>query len=298
MSALVALLLVAAQIAAPAGAAPPFGLAILSPAGASDAPRGRPGSENAQARFLDLLRTYPERPPAETFALVTRLIEQSTPDGFPERDRAEYWIGSARLAAGDRAGAREWFNRLARDSPASVWTQRSWLGLGDASAQEGHYAAALNEYARAQTATDPSVRELGRISASQATLLRTRQRWAWGCFAFAGAVAGWLLLGARRGAVFPLPTELRIVWPVLAVLALLSSRVDAAPRATILTLCAAGAALTGLSGLRQRAVQPRGPGRVLHLALTVSALGAVAYAAIYRGDLVGMVLETFRAGPG
>jgi tetrahydromethanopterin S-methyltransferase subunit D len=81
------------------------------------------------------------------------------------------------------------------------------------------------------------------------------------------------------------------------VLALLSFRVDAAPRATILTLCAAGAVLTGLSGLRQRAMQPRGLARALHLVLTVGALGAVAYLAIYRGDLIGMVLETFRAGP-
>jgi tetratricopeptide (TPR) repeat protein len=281
LSALLALLIAGAQVSP-------------APAASSKAP----APAEPQRRFLELLRTYPERPPAETFALVARLIDQTSQSAdFPERDRAEYWIGSARLAASDREGARQWFARLARDYPASLWTQRSWLGLGDAFAQERRYDAALELYARAQTATDAAVRELGRISASQALVLRTRQRWAFGCGAFACAVALWLLFGARRGPLFPLPTELRILWPVLAVLALLSSRVDAAPRATILTLCVAGAALTGLSGLRQRAVQPRGLARALHLVLTVSALGAVAYLAIYRGDLIGMVLETFRAGP-
>src|SRR4051812_28685824 len=49
-------------------------------------------------RFLHLLRTYPERPPTETFRQVAQLIDEGP---FPERDRAEYWIGSARLAAGD-----------------------------------------------------------------------------------------------------------------------------------------------------------------------------------------------------
>ncbi len=292
MSALPALLIAAAQ-----AAAVQIGAQDQAPAPAASGASGTSGTSRAepQRRFLELLRTYPERPPAETFAQVAQLIDQS--GDFPGRDRAEYWIGSARLAASDREGARLWFARLAHDYPASVWTQRSWLGLGDAFAQERHFGAALEQYARAQTASDAAVRELGRISASQALVLRTRQRWAWGCSAFACAVALWLLAGARRGPLFPLPAELRILWPVLTVLALLSSRVDAAPRATILTLCAAGAALTGLSGLRQRAVQPRGLGRALHLVLTVSALGAVAYVAIYRGDLIGMVLETFRAGP-
>ncbi len=284
MSALAALLL------ALASAVPPAAPASLPAASAS-----LPGaSPDLRRQFLDLLRTYPERPPAETFAQVGKLIDQGE---FAERDRAEYWLGSARLASGDREGARQWFARLARDYPLSVWVQRSWLGLGDAWAQEGRYDAALDGYARAATATDPAVRELGRISASQALVLRARQRWAWGGAAFAGAVALWLLIGARRGALLPLPTELRILWPVLAVLALLSSRVDAAPRAAILELCAAGAVLTGLSGLRLRAAAPRGLARALHIALTVGALGAIAYAAVYRGDLVGMVLETFRAGP-
>lgn len=248
----------------------------------------------SQQQFSELLRTYPERPPAETFAQVARLIDQGE---FPGRDRAEYWIGSARLASGDRDGARQWFARLERDYPASVWTQRSWLGLGDAVAQEGRYGTALAWYARAQGATEPAVRELGRIAASQAVILRGRQRWAFGCAAFACAVALWLLLGARRAAFLPLPAELRILWPVLAVLALLSSRVDAAPRAAILTLCAAGATLTFLSGRRLRAAAPRGLAKAVHVALTVGALGAVAYAVVYRGDLVGMVLETLRAGP-
>jgi hypothetical protein len=81
--------------------------------------------------------------------------------------------------------------------------------------------------------------------------------------------------------------------PVLAVLAVLSVKVDPAPRAAILEICAGGALLSLLSGLRLRAARPN---RVLHALLALAALGCLAYVAVYRGDLIGMVQETFRAG--
>jgi len=86
--------------------------------------------------------------------------------------------------------------------------------------------------------------------------------------------------------------------PVLAVLALLSARQDPGPRAAILELCAGAAVLVTLSGLRLRAASPRGTGRALHAVGTLVALGALVYVAVYRGGLVGMLLETLRAGPG
>lgn len=249
-----------------------------------------------QDRFLELLRSYPERPPEETFRQVAQLIEEGS---FAERDRAEYWIGSARLAAGDREGARAWFARLARDYHGSVWEERSWLGLGDAAAQEHRFALSLEWYARALQANDAAVRELARISGAQVRILRTRQRIAWAAGLFALCVAGFFILSWRRarGALWPMPAEARIVLPVLAVLAVLSVKVDPAPRAAILTVCAGGAALVFVSGLRLRALKLRGAPRILHAFLALSAVLCLAYVAVYRGDLVGMVLETFRAGP-
>lgn len=255
------------------------------------------GADSAarQAKFVELLRTYPERTPADTFAQVEALLAQGP---FEDRARAEYWLASARLAAGDRTGARDWFARLGREAPGSVWVERSLLGQADAFAQEGDYGAALDWYARAQQASDPAVRELGRISGAQAQVLRARQRWAFGCAAFAGAVALWLFWSWRKGGGgAKVPTELRVVWPVLAVTALLSLRTDPAPRAAILELCASGAAFTWLSGVRLRAAAPRGLAKAAHVALVLSALAATFWAVVYRADLAGMVLETLRAGP-
>lgn len=249
-----------------------------------------------QDRFLDLLRTYPERPPAETFRQVAELIDEGP---FAERDRAEFWIASARLAAGDREGARQWFARLSRDYPGSVWEERSWLGLGDAALQERDYGAALSHYARAQGASDEAVRELGRISERQARVLRFRQRIAWLCGAAALCIGAFFAVSAlRKGArPWPLPAEARIVLPVLCVLALLSTRIDPAPRAAVLQLCGGGALLALLSGMRLASVKPRGGRRALHAALALAALACIGFVALYQSDLIGMVQETFRTGP-
>lgn len=250
-----------------------------------------------QGRFLYLLRTYPERPIAETFASVAQLIDQGA---FPERDRAEYWVGSARLAAGDRDGARSWFDQLARDYPGSVWVERSWLGLGDAATQERRYGAALGYFNQASAAHDAAVREIARISTTQVLVLRARQRWAWGAALVALAialafVADWLRRKPRQ--LLPLPAELRIVLPVLALLALLSSATDPAPRRTALVLCGGGALLILLSGLRLRAANPRGAALLLHVLAALLALLLLAYLALWQWDLFGMVLETVRTGP-
>ena len=247
-------------------------------------------------RFLDLLRSYPERPPAETFRQVGQLVDEGP---FAERDRAEYWIASARLAAADRDGARAWFARLARDYPGSVWEERSWVGLGEAAAQERDYGAALSWYRRALAAGDAAVRELGRIDEGQMLILRQRQRAAWAAGVVAILVAAFFAASALRAKapVRPLPAETHIVLPVLAVLAVLSARVDPAPRLAILELCAGGAVLTLLSGMRLRALRPRRAARLAHAGLALLALSCIAYLAVYRADLVGMVQDTLRAGP-
>lgn len=242
-------------------------------------------------RFLDLVRTYPERPPSDTFRQVAQLIDEGP---FAERDRAEYWIGSARLAAGDPAGARMWFTRVGRDYPGSIWEERSWLGLGDAALRDRDLGAALSWYAKAATAGDAAVRELARIDAARARVLQRRQRFAWAAGGIALVIAAFFAWSGRRSSLRPLPAETHVLLPVLAVLAVLSIKIDPAPRAVVLEICAGGAILSLLSGLRLRAAKPN---RLLHAALALTALGCLAYVAVYRGDLIGMVQETFRAGP-
>ena len=256
------------------------------------------GGVARQERFLYLLRSYPLRAPRDTLDQVERIVEEGD---FAERDRAEYWMGSAWLALQDRDRARKWFGRVTKDHPASAWVERSWLGMGDAAAQERRYGVALEWYGKAGTARDEAVREMGRVSALSTVTLRARQRGAWVAGAVAIIVVG--LLGASLGrhrplTLWPLPAEARIAMPVLAVLALLSARQDPGPRAAILELCAGAAVLVTLSGLRLRAASPRGTGRALHAVGTLVALGALVYVAVYRGGLVGMLLETLRAGPG
>jgi hypothetical protein len=244
-----------------------------------------------EERFLELLRTYAERPPAETFRQVTELVEEGPFDG---RDRAEYWMGSARLALGDFEGARQWFSRLSRDHPGTPWDERGWLGLGDAASAERRYGEALRWYAQAQRASDAAVRELGQIDFARAQTMQLRQRLAWVAAALALAIAGVLVAGTRR--FLPVPAEARIVAPVLAVLAVLSTRVDPAPRTAVLTVCAGGAVLSYLCGIRLRTLRGL-PSRLGHALLALVALGCVAYVAVYRANLVSMVEETFRAGP-
>lgn len=251
-------------------------------------------SELREARFHELLRTYPERPPAETFRQVAALIEEGA---FAQRDRAEYWMGSARLAAGDRDGARRWFERVGRDYPGSVWEERSWLGLADAAAQERSFGEALRWCARAQAAADAAVREIAGITAANVRTLQRRQRFAFIAGAIAIGILLYFAIGARRGPFLPVPAETRIVVPVLAVLAILSTRVDPAPRGAVLTICCAGALLSFLGGVRLRALRPRLPGRLLQASLALVALACIGYVAVYRFDLVGMVAETFRARP-
>jgi hypothetical protein len=250
-----------------------------------------------QERFVYLLRTYPQRAPRDTLAQVERLIGEGE---FPEHDRAEYWMGSAWLALQEVDRARGWFERVGREYPGSVWGERSWLGMGDAAAHDRRYGAALDWYAKAEGARDEAVREMGRVSARSTQALRARQRLAWAAGGLAVVVAGLLAASLRRHGpvrLWPLPAEGRIVIPVLGVLALLSARQDPGPRAAILELCAGAALLVTLSGLRLRAASPRGAARALHAAGTLAALGALAYVAVYRGGLVGMLLETLRAGP-
>lgn len=247
-------------------------------------------AEAREERFLELLRTYPDRPPAQTFQQVSALIDEGS---FPERDRAEYWIGSARLAAGDRDGARLWFVKLGRDHPQSVWVERSWLGLGDAAALEHGYTESLVWYGRAANARDAAVRELSRIDISQILVLRRRQHAAWAAGLLSSGIALFFLIQGRRS-LLPLPAETRILLPVLAVISLLSWKIDAAPRAAVLMMTTGGAALTLLGGARLRAAPHN---KLLHAALALIALAGLAFVAVYREDLVGMVMETFRAGP-
>jgi tetratricopeptide (TPR) repeat protein len=282
----------------PARLSPDAVLAVAATPGSTRTTDTRGAAAARQRSFLELLRTYAERRPEESLALVERLVDAGP---FAEHDRAEYWLGSARLSLGDLASARTWFSRLMRDHPDSPWAERSLLGLAEAEVRERRYGAALSLHVRAEGARDPGVRELARLSRGQVLILRARQRWAWVAAAFASAVGLFLFVSIARlrPRLWPAPAELRIVGPVLAVLALLALRQDPAPRAAVLEVASAGAVLATMSGLRLRGL-PGLPGlleRTVHAALALTALCACAYAAAYRNDLVGMMLETVRAGP-
>jgi hypothetical protein len=288
--------LIAAALAFGAAAAAEEPGAAAAPPGPADAAAAR------QERFLYYLRTYPERPPDETLGAVAALVDQGP---FRERDRAIYWLGSARLSLGDREGLRRWFAKLQREHPQTVWVERGYLGMGEAATQERRYAEALGWYGRADQAQDAAVRELARISRGQVLILQLRQRAAWAAQVAAALVALFFLVSAlrleRRGlrALLEPPAEARVLWPVLGVLALIATQQDPPARRAVLEICAAGAVLSWLSGARLRALGPQATlgTRLLQGALALAAMGALAYAAVWRGDLVGMVLETVRAGP-
>ncbi len=255
------------------------------------------GPAERQARFVELLRTYPSRPPAESVALVSALIDDGA---FAERDRALYWIGSVRLQTRDLPAARAAFERLRSEYGGSPWVERALLSEAEASAQEGNYSASLDWLARAGQAQDKAVRELTRLQSAQVRTLLKRQRLATAAGLFALAVLALFAASvARRWPVplFPLPAEARVLLPVLGVLALLSLRQDPAPRAAVLQICAAGGFLVTASGLSQRAANAGRLGGALRALAALAALAAWSYVAIFRADLVGMVLETFRAGP-
>lgn len=279
--------------------------------GAASASAPADAAEARQEQFLYYLRTYPERPPDQTLGAVAALVDQGP---FRERARALYWLGSARLSLGDRDGLRGWFVRLRREHPGTVWVERGFLAMADAAAQERRFGEALDWYAQADSAQDAAVRELSRISRGQVLTLQWRQRAAWAAQTAAALVALWLLFSALRleraaasrgeagrgpRALLAMPPEARVLWPVLVVLALIALQQDTLARRSVLEICAAGAVLSWLSGARLRALGPWASLRLrgLHGALVLAAMLGLAYAAVWRGDLVGMVLETIRAGP-
>jgi hypothetical protein len=294
----------AALVALLAAAAVPDGGA----APAASSPPGEGPAEGREQRFQYLLRTYPERPPEQTLARVAELIEQGP---FAERDRAMYWIGAARLSLGDREGARRQLARLQRDYPDTVWVERSWLGLAEAATAESRFGESLAWYGRADRARDPAVRELAALQRGQVLILRARQRAAWAAEAFGLSVAAWLLGSAlrrerlARGGAGPAarallvpPVEARVLLPVLGLFALLAAAQDPAPRWAVFEICLAGGGLVWLSGARLRAFSPASrAGRGAQAAIALAAFAAWTYTAVWRWNLVGMVLETLRAGP-
>ena len=277
---------------------------LASPARAEEPARAAASSEQTREdRFLYLLRTYPERKPDLTLGEVAQLVDQGP---FAERDRAIFWIGSARLALGNREAARSWFARLARESPDSIWVQRSYLGLAEAAAMERRFDEALRWYSRADLSSDATVRERARIARPQILTLQHRQWFAWLCAAILVLASLSLITATWRAAdrserarAFRPPTELRILAPLLAILALCALRQEPAPRAATLELCLFGGGLTWLSGAYLRA--SRAPQtlsrRIGYALLALLVLACGSYFAIWRNDLVGMVMETWRAGP-
>ena len=299
------------------------GLLLIVPATASPSAPAPDAAAERQERFLYLLRTYPERPPDQTLGEVAVLVDQGP---FAERDRAIYWLGSARLSLGDRPGLRRWYEKLRREYPGTAWVERSHLGMADAAAQERRFGESLRWYDFADGASDAAVRELSRISRMQILILQTRRHIAWAGQLVALAIGLWLLVStlrlerlglaraaapaasplARRASLRPAlrallapPDDARVLIPALLVLSLIALTQDPAPRAAVLELSGGGALLTWLSGARLRALGAGAPrsARLAQGALALLAMACVAYAAIWRGDLVGMVLETMRAGP-
>jgi hypothetical protein len=281
--------------------------------------RADDAADTREKQFTYLLRTYPERPPDVTLGQVAQLVDQGP---FAERDRAIFWIGSARLSLADHAAARVWFAKLSREHPDSVWVQRSYLGLAEAAAFEHHFDEALSWYSRADQSSDATVRELARISRPQVMTLQRRQKIGWLCGALVAAAMLLLLVSTLRAArlasnappnaksdakpesfaqlirrALAPPAEARILLPLLLVVAIASLGQDSAPRGAALELCIAGGVLVWLSGAFLRAHPLALPKRAAYALGLLVILGCGAYVAIWRHDLVGMVQETWRAGP-
>jgi len=195
---------------------------------------------------------------------------------------------------GRGGGSRGW------ERPSRVGLgERSWLGMGDAAAQERRYGAALEWYAKAEERGRGGARDRPRLGANDAGAARPA----------APGLGGGRPGGGRRGA----PGSVAAASWARAPLAAARRGTDRHSRARSpgppLRAAGSGAARRhsralrgrGLAGHSLRPAPPRrlaaGAARALHAAGTLAALGALAYVAVYRGGLVGMLLETLRAGP-
>lgn len=263
---------------------------------ASAQPNAQSGNETPQQQFERILRSYPAVGPQGSMKAAAELIEGGV--DFPDRPRAEYWIGTARHASADSTGARVWLTRVRKEYPTSVWSARAAVTLGDLAAEEKEWTTALTFYDEGERFGSP-VAGFARLSREHLIEVRGYDRLYAGCIAFAIAFVFYLLgrLTFAARAPWRLPIEARVLLIVIATLLLLGLR-----QQPEIVHAAFGIAIgTGIIAVLTALSFSRVPfsflSRLVHAALAMTTIVCVFYAVTYRSGMLSMVLETLRAGP-
>jgi tetratricopeptide (TPR) repeat protein len=234
-------------------------------------------------------------------------LVQAHPD-YPEAFAARMWIGDTFLRQGEPGQAGPWFDAAAAAAPAPRDAWRARKASADARAAAGDDAAAEAAYLALRGA---SAEQDGTLDQAETELAAARGRRSW-------ILDAWILLAAAliaalaaarraagswpaalRGLARP-PLEFWFALPIAAVLIAVAWRDDAMVGVAVTWIAGGGLAIGWLSGASLALARARGPiglpRAAIVAAIAAVAVVAVAYLAITQGQLIDLLIETWKHG--
>lgn len=243
------------------------------------------------------------RPQLDAMAALVR-AHPAYPDGYTAR----MWLGDTWLRLGEPARARPWFDEavpVARD-PRDAWRARK--ASGDALAALGEDDAAEAVYRALRGA---SAEQDGTLDQAMAELATTRGRRRLTLGAWLVLILGTLAAiamarrdtGSWRRALAALarpPVELWVALPFAVLLTVVAWRDDAMVGIAVSWIAGGGLAVAWLAGASLAIARARGPIRFERAAVVAAvaalAVVAIAYLAVVRGQLIDLLIETWKHG--
>ncbi|MCE9573495.1 MAG: hypothetical protein K8W52_10075 [Deltaproteobacteria bacterium] len=243
------------------------------------------------------------RPQLDAMAALVR----AHPD-YPEGYDARIWLGDTWLRLGEPARAKPWFDEaapVARD-PRDAWRARkasadAQAALGETDDAEAAYLALRGASAEQDGTLDQAMTDL---DATRGRRRKSLFAWAALILAALGAIAvarrdagSWRR--ALRGLARP-PIELWVALPFAVILVGIAWRDDAMVGIAVSFIAGGGLAVAWLAGASLTIARARGPvgfGRAAAVAVAAAiAVVAIAYLAVVRGQLIDLLIETWKHG--
>ncbi len=259
----------------------------------------------AIARWNELRMGYGERSEVQSQRMAEALIaEYSTWSGLPA---VALWLANLHTRRSQPALARRWFREVVRRWPDSKERYEAQLGGADAALALGDFDTAIAEYRALPVGTEPSRRQTQHDALSHAQSERRRHRLYVAALALLILTAAGFLASlaattrtlqqSLRALVVP-PIEVVYLAPGLALLMFAAYSDYFAAGPAVATIAVGGLAITWLSGAALAAGKPPRRARSLaHIVTAFVAVLALCYIALYRAQLVDLVLDTVRFGP-